>query len=88
MHIRILDIKVNQLRGNSIEHDITKHLFTTYFSWRKINKIYKEETISLGLPTTPYPPQTNYPLILYLGHGNHDKKMHYPCIHYIYFSTT
>ena len=26
IHIRILDLKINQVRGNNPEHDITKHL--------------------------------------------------------------
>ena len=52
LHIQILDLKVNLFRGNNLEHDITKHLFTHDFRWCKINKIKKEETISLGSPTT------------------------------------
>ena len=52
IHIRILDIKVNQFRGNNPEHDITKHLFTPDFRWCKRKKTKEEETIPLGLPTT------------------------------------
>ena len=42
----------------------------------------------MGLPTTIYPPQTDYSLILYWGHGNYDQNMYYPCISDIHFSTT
>ena len=40
-HIRILDLKVNQLRGNNPEYDITKHLFTRDMRLCKIKIINK-----------------------------------------------
>ena len=41
----------------------------------------------MGLPTTLYPPQTYYSLILYWGNGNHDQSLHYICSCDVYFST-
>ena len=88
IHIRILDIKVNQFRGNNPEHVITKQLFNPDLGLCKRKKINIEEKITLVLPTNFYHPQTDYSLILYLGNGNYDQNMHYPCSRYIYFSTT
>ena len=46
IHIQIIDLKVNQFRGNNPEHNITNCLFTPNL------RCWKKGTISLGLPTT------------------------------------
>ena len=55
IHIWILDLEVNQFRGDNPEHNTIKNLFTPNLRlWKKL-----KDTVSLVLPTTLYLPQTN-----------------------------
>ena len=60
IYIRITDLKVNKFRGNNPDNDITKNMCTPDWRWFKGKNTNKEETISLVLPTTLYPPQNDH----------------------------